>query len=125
MEILAICNVDEDKIKNVSIHETEIIDKVANEFGWLAESGITLDTCKDINKVLSEDTYQAFMWDLTEKKYIPIGQKYLSKRICKARLEEKIANGWLPGFLDTSKYKIYKCTTYSVTQKYEDIEGGD
>lgn len=67
MKIMAICDIDEDKIKNVSIHETEIIDKVVNEFGWLAESGITLDTCKEINSVSSEDTYQAFMWDLTEK----------------------------------------------------------
>ena len=122
MKVLAICDVDEDKIKNVCLHETEVMDKVVNEFGWLAESVITLDTCKEINKVLSEDTYQAFIWDLTEKKYIPIGQRYLNKRICKARIEESIANGWIPGFLDASKCKIYKYTTYSVTEKYEDIE---
>lgn len=119
---MAICDVDEDKIKNVSIHEAEIIDKVANEFGWLAESGITLDKCKEIHSVSSQNAYQAFMWDLINKKYIPLGQMYLSKIICKARLEEKKANGWLPGFLDTSKYKICKCTTYSVTEEYEDIE---
>ena len=122
MKVLAICDIDEDKIKNVSIHETEIIDKVANEFGWLAESGITLDTCKEINSVSSQDAYQVFMWDLINKKYIPLGQMCLSKSVCKARLEEKKANGWLPGFLDTSKYKICKCTTYAAVGKYEDIE---
>lgn len=122
MKIMAICDIDEDKIKNVSIHETEIIDKVFNEFGWLAESGITLDECKEIHSVSSQNVYQAFMWDMTNKKYIPLGQMYLSKRICKARLEKKKANGWLPGFLDTSKYKICKCTTYFVTGKYEDTE---
>lgn len=125
MKILAICDVDEDKIKNVSIHETEIIDKVVNEFGWLSESGITLDGCKEINKVTSQETYQAFMWDITKNKYVPTGKSYLSKRICKARLEENIVNGWVPYWLDTSKYKICRCCTYTVVEKYEDVEGGD
>lgn len=125
MKILAICDVDEDKIKNVSIHETEIIDKVVNEFGWLSESGITLDGCKEINKVTSQETYQEFMWDITKNKYVPTGKSYLSKRICKARLEENIVNGWVPYWLDTSKYKICRCCTYTVIEKYEDVEGGD
>lgn len=125
MKVLAICDIDEDKIKNVSIHETEIIDKVANEFGWLAELGITLDDCKEINKVISQETYQAFIWDITKNKYVSTGQSYLSKRICKARLEENIVNGWIPYWLDTSKCKICKCTTYAATGKYEDVESGD
>lgn len=125
MKILAICDVDEDKIKNVSIHETEIIDKVVNEFGWLAESGITLDGCKEMNKLTSQETYQEFMWDITKNKYVPTGKSYLSKRICKARLEENIVNGWVPYWLDTSKYKICRCCTYTVIEKYEDVEGGD
>lgn len=125
MKVLAICDVDEDKIKNVSIHETEIIDKVANEFGWLAESGITLDGCKEINKVTSQETYQAFIWDITKNKYVPTGKSYLSKGVCKARLEENITNGWLPYWLDTSKCKICECGTYTVIGKYKDVEGGD
>lgn len=125
MKVLAICDVDEDKIKNVSIHETEIIDKVVNEFGWLSESGITLDGCKEINKVTSQETYQAFVWDITKNKYVPIGRSYLTKIICKARLEENIVNGWIPYWLDTSKCKICKCDTYTVIGEYEDVEGGD
>lgn len=125
MKILAICDVDEDKIKNVSIHETEVMDKVANEFGWLAESGITLDGCKEINKVTSQETYQAFIWDITRNKYVPIGQSYLSKITCKARLDKNIVNGWIPYWLDTNKYKICRCSTYTVIGKYEDVEGGD
>ena len=125
MKVLAICNIDEDKIKNVSTYEHEIINKVVNEFGRLSESGITLEGCKEINKVTSQETYQAFMWDITKNKYVPTGKSYLSERICKARLEENIVNGWIPCWLDASKYKICRCGTYTAIGKYEDVEGGD
>lgn len=126
MKILAICDVDEDKIKNVSIHETEIIDKVVNEFGWLSESGITLDGCKEINKVTSQETYQAFIWDELKEKYVPFNRSAPTKYACEKRIENNLEREWaFPSSYNFNKIKICKQTTYSIKTKYEDVEGGD
>lgn len=124
MKIMAICDIDEDKIKNVSIHETEIIDKVANEFGWLVESGITAEEIVGLNDSKAETQYQAFMWDKTKEKYAPFGRPYLSARICKARLMENVDNGWIPSFLDANKYKICRREVYSITTLWDDLWEG-
>lgn len=125
MKIMAICDIDEDRIENVSLNQTNTIDKVANEFGWLVESGIIAEEIIGLNSSNAETQYQAFMWDKTKEKYAPFGRPYLSARICKARLMENVDNGWIPSFLDANKYKICRREVYSITTLWDDLWEGE
>lgn len=123
MKIVAICNVDEEKLKETSIAaEDNLKEGIIQEFGWMNMSGITPDVIDKANDIRSETHYQAFMWDKTKNKYVKIGRPFLSKRICKARLLENIREGWIASFLDSNKYKICKCEVYSISTSWKDEE---
>lgn len=101
---------------------------------WAALSGIVLklsdeefedivfDNCVEVDTAKVDDEYQAYVWSIEQKRYIPWGRGLWSERLCRARLVEAINKGWIKSdHFDLSKYKICKRTVYFVATEWVDL----
>lgn len=90
MKILAILDVDEEKIAK-SGHSFE------EEMGWLAQSGITLSSYTDAKKCRTY-VYAAFAWNMEKKEYVQTGRAVITEQLCRNRFAERVEAGLLEPF---------------------------
>lgn len=97
MKIMALCTVDKEKLKkqkNLSA-EANHENVIPEEFSQLRRAGIVFDNCVEVDTAKVDDEYQAYVWSIEQKRYIPWGRGLWSERLCRARLVEAINKGWI------------------------------
>ena len=124
MKIMALCTVDKEKLKkqkNLSA-EANHENVIPEEFSQLRRAGIVFHSCVEVDTAKVDDEYQAYVWSIEQKRYIPWGRGLWSERLCRARLLEAINKGWIKSdHFDLSKYKICKRTVYFVATEWVDL----
>lgn len=134
MKVIAICTIDEEILKNSrmdvfeeNVEEETVLDSFQSEFGWLHDSGISMEHCYEIDaETLSTcKMYQIFLWRKDKECYVPIGNPLTSKILCKNRLKEAIINGWIPKYLSPDRFQIREHLTINVAGPWKEIEKGE
>lgn len=76
MKIMALCTVDKEKLKkqkNLSA-EANHENVIPEEFSQLRRAGIVFDNCVEVDTAKVDDEYQAYVWSIEQKRYIPWGR---------------------------------------------------
>lgn len=125
MKILAFCDVD----KDVAGHTYEdgyeddidqIICDFDREFGYLDQSGISLNECYEFDYSEEDTEYQGYVFRKGIG-YVVSGRPVYNNALCKERLLKAMEK--LPEEkYDVTKYKICKRNVITVYGKYEEVE---
>lgn len=122
MKVMVLCDVDEEKIKEIcKDSKNNLMKSICNQFECMKMSGIYSKIIENMNNMGWINEYQAFVKSMETNQYIPTGRTFLNKRICEARFKERVDNGWNPSFFDVNDYKIRKRMAYSINTEWEDI----
>ena len=112
MRVLAICNINEEILKKSRMEDLEevedetVLDLFRSEFAWMHDSGVSLEQSHEITDDSLTKEYQIFLWRKDKECYVPVGNSMHFESLCRNRLKEAVAKGWIPEYLDPNRFQI-------------------
>lgn len=113
MKILAVLDVDEEKI-------AETGHSFGEEMGWLAQSGITLNSYTEAGEYITYE-YAAFALNTDTKEYIQIGRAVMTEQLCRNRFQELADDDALAPCYDTDCVVIKRRLVSGFNGEWENL----